>query len=135
MLQTLDTHCFASLKASLRRAKAHVNEVEEAGFTQLGQAYAPNWGPAQLASVVAEAWEDQLRRTQKSKWILSAAVENQLWIFRPDARGWPILVDQDESLQGVNRLPPQQRDHQQVGPGSPRCQPHGGGRAARAARL
>ena len=45
-LQTLDTHCFASLKASLRRAKAHVNELEEAGFTQLGQAYAPQLGPS-----------------------------------------------------------------------------------------
>ena len=45
LLQTLDTHFFASLKKNILIAKAQVHEQEEAAFRQLGVAYQPLWGP------------------------------------------------------------------------------------------
>ena len=47
-LQTLDTHFFSSFKSQLKTAKAHINELEEAGYVQMGQPYTPNCPPPSL---------------------------------------------------------------------------------------
>ena len=106
MLQPLDTHVFACLKQAILRAKARAHEQEEAAFRRVGLAYKPSWAPRQLANVLADAWPSEQARARDTPWILECALENQLWIWRPDAQGDPILVDDDPSLQDLHRDPP-----------------------------
>ena len=106
LLQTLDTHFFASLKKNILMAKAQVHEQEEAAFRQLGINYKPQWGPQQLASVLALAWAQEQKRQEDHDWILQCGLQNQLWVWRPDAEGNTICVDDDPTLQDVPRMPP-----------------------------
>ena len=106
LLQTLDTHFFASLKKNILMAKAQVHEQEEAAFRQLGLDYTPQWGPRQLATVLAEAWASEQARLEDHDWIIHCGLQNQLWIWRPDAQGNTICVDADPTLQDVPRMPP-----------------------------
>lgn len=105
-LQTLGTHFFSSLKKNILKGKARVHEQEEAAFRQVGLPYQPQWGPRQLASVLALAWASEQARQEEHDWILQCGLQNQLWIWRPDDQGNTICVDADPTLQGVQRMPP-----------------------------
>ena len=106
LLQTLDTHFLSSLKQNILKGKARVHEQEEAAFRQVGLPYQPQWGPRQLASVLALAWASEQARQEEHDWILQCGFQNQLWIWRPDDQGNTICVDADPTLQGVQRMPP-----------------------------
>ena len=105
-LQTLDTHFFSSLKQNILKAKAAVHLQEESAYRQLGVPYIPQWGAPQLASVLAQAWSREQARLDDHDWIVSCGIQNQLWVWRPDAEGNTISVDQDPLLQDHRRLPP-----------------------------
>ena len=83
-----------------------MHELEEAAFRQVGLEYRPQWGPRQLASVVADAWAGEQARLMDHDWIVHCAIQNQLWVWRPDAQGTTISVDDDPTLQNYPRQPP-----------------------------
>ena len=106
LLQTLDTNCFAPFKKNVLVAKAQVHEMEEAAFRQVGLNYEVNWGPRQLSTVISRAWANEQKRARETNWNIQCAVENQLWVWRPDAQGNTIGVDDDPTLQDIHRMPP-----------------------------
>ena len=81
-LQIPDTHFFAHLKTSIKRAKTQVQDAGEIAARQAGKAYNSQWGPQELLTVLQKSWQDQEYRNRQSQFILVGTVKNQLFIYR-----------------------------------------------------
>ena len=90
-LQTLDTHLHALFKAYLVQAKTRLLDLIDQHNQKHGEKRSSSWGPEEVLHVLDEALEKLFQNNQNIP--LLASLQNQLFIFRPDAQGNLALVD------------------------------------------
>ena len=88
-----DTHVHPTMKAALRSAKNGFQEEADREFQLANVQGQYQWGPWETATVVSQTLKALDQKEKKNQSILIGAIQNQLLVFRPDAQGKLVSID------------------------------------------
>ena len=104
--------CFENLvwsgEAALKNAKRDLQARLDLAASATKAPRKVNWGPWEFIQCLTQAADHMVNLQEKKDFILRATLANQLLVFRPDAEGNLICIDDDPVLKqhGIQRNPP-----------------------------